>query len=455
MTLIESARSGPTASWLAERIPGRSALEIGAGIEALIRDGDLGEGAQLPTIRELARALDLSVGTILIAWGRLRELGLIETHRRGGTVVRSVSKRPSAFRGWHELDFTGVAPDISLQPDLSRAVLDSLGVSDLNAWGRDYMTERLLGAVEKEWPFEAEAWATAGGGTEALLLATAAAAPPGSVIAVDEPVSPGLLDTLRDLELTAVGVAADEEGPTVESLRAALAKRPKAFVFQPGAAFAARPPASARRIRELADVIRAHDEKITIVEDDAIGPLAEQTPLTLGTELPGQVIRVRSYCKAYGIDVRTSVIGGSRELVERSIQLRSHGVGSNSRILQNTLAYLIRSEAANSDVALARETYAARKQLLVAALGARGITVHTGPDSIVLWIEVADETETILRLASRGIAVGSGSRSFVAPLNQQLIRVSPMQLPDSPELVEQFAEILADATSRAGREFFE
>lgn len=453
MTLIESLRSTPSAAWLAERVSGRSAVDIGTSIERLIREGELSDGAQLPTIRGLARELDVSVGTILIAWGRLRDLGLVDTHRRGGTIVRSAAKRPSTFRGWHDLDFTGVAPDISLQPDLSRAVLDSLSVSDLNVYGRDYMTERLRGVVEKEWPFAAEAWTTAGGGTEALLLAIAAAAPPGSVVAVDEPVSPGLLDTLRDLQLTPVAVSSDDEGPSVDSFAEALLRSPSAFVFQPGSAFGARPAASARRIQQLAELIRAHSEPIAIVEDDAIGPLAEQTALSLGGELPGQVIRVRAYCKAYGIDVRTSVIGGSRELVERSIQLRSHGVGSNSRILQNTLAYLIRSEAADADVALARETYARRKNQLVAALESRGVVVHSGPESIVLWIEVADETEAMLRLASRGISVGSGSRSFVTPQAQPVIRVSPMQLPDAQELVDQLADILASATT-PGREFF-
>jgi len=82
------------------------------------------------------------------------------------------------------------------------------------------MTNRLQAAVETHWPFPAEAWATAGGGTEALLLAISAAAPRGSTVAVDEPVVPGFLDTLNDLGITAVGVSADTHGPTPASLRA-------------------------------------------------------------------------------------------------------------------------------------------------------------------------------------------------------------------------------------------
>ncbi|MGO4276979.1 aminotransferase class I/II-fold pyridoxal phosphate-dependent enzyme, partial [Paenibacillus sp. TAF58] len=123
-------------------------------------------------------------------------------------------------------------------------------------------------------------------------------------------------------------------------------------------------------------------KRIWVVEDDSIGPLAREESPSVGEFLPGQVIRIRSYCKAYGIDVRTSVVAGARELVDRAVQLRSHGVGSNSRILQNTLAYLIRSRAAEQSVETARAAYASRRDALLAALDAEGLTARSGPGSL-------------------------------------------------------------------------
>jgi DNA-binding transcriptional MocR family regulator len=461
-----------TSEWLLERIPGRTSEEVAAAITELVDDGELVDGSRLPTIRDMAKTAGMSVGAVLTAWNLLRDAGLIETHRRGGTIVTTtatgtspsfaITDEADGFAGWASVDLAQSAPDISLQPELGDALLSTLDAKNLNVFGRDQMTDRLLDAVTPTWPFQPEAWATAGGGTEALLLATAAAAPPGSVVAVDEPVGPGFLDTLRELELTPVGVAADDQGPTVESLRAALASNPVAFVFQPGAPFAVRHAVTRSRARDLAEVLAAHSadaaepgKRIWVVEDDSIGPLAREESPSVGEFLPGQVIRIRSYCKAYGIDVRTSVVAGARELVDRAVQLRSHGVGSNSRILQNTLAYLIRSRAAEQSVETARAAYASRRDALLAALDAEGLTARSGPGSLVVWVEVSDETEALISLARKGISLGAGSKSFVTPPPTPLVRISVTQLPDDPALLRELAATIAKAARGTLREFFD
>lgn len=460
MSVMDPQPIAVDAAWLMEQIPGRGAQEIGVGVETLIVSGQLAAGAQLPTIRELAKAAGVSVGTVLTAWNHLRDLDLIETRRRGGTVVRPPavpSREPRADADWSTIDLQQGAPDLLLQPNLTAALLDSLTAPNLNVFGREYMTDRLHAAVVPEWPFPAEAWTTAGGGTEALLLATAAAAAPGSSVAIDEPASPGFLDTLRDLGLTPLPVAVDEDGPDPASLQEALDAGASAFVYQPGAPFASRHVVTRERARDLADVLaRPRNAHVIVVEDDSIGPLSPVEPPTVGTALPERVLRVRSYCKAYGIDVRTSVIGGPRSLVDRTIALRSHGVGSNSRILQNTLAYLVTSDAVAAEVDAARERYHARRRMLRTALEKRGLTVHGVEGGIVLWVEVTSETDALVMLAAQGILAGAGSKSFVSPLDREMIRLSPLQLPeDRPELFERLADAVADAARGGRREFFD
>jgi DNA-binding transcriptional MocR family regulator len=483
IVVMKSDRKVVASEWLVERLSERSAAGISELVAALIGSGELEFGTRLPTVRDFAQAADTSIGTVLAAWNALREQGLIATHRRGGTIVTAPPAAPATgkpFGGWAEIDLAQSAPDISLQPELGDALLSTLDAKDLNVFGREHMTDRLQAAVEPTWPFRAEAWTTAGGGTEALLLATAAAAPPGSVVAVDEPLSPGFLDTLRDLELTPIGIAADDDGPTPESLRAALAAGAVAVVLQPGAPFAVRHSLTPARAEELAAVLAdavagapdasappppsrtaaaepapAAPAPVWVVEDDSIGPLAAAEPPSLGAFLPDRVIRIRSYCKAYGIDVRTSVIAGAKELVDRSIRMRSFGVGSNSRILQNTLAYLVTSPAARDSVDAARAAYAARRSALLDALEVEGVTVHSGPGSLVVWVAVADETDAALALARRGIYVGVGAKSFVTTLPAPLIRISVTQLPDDPARVAELARAVADAASGAEREYFD
>lgn len=441
---------------------GRSAAELRDGVTRLVSARELSPGTQLPTIRDFAKVAGISVGTVADAWGALRENGLIETHRRGGTSIAAgaVERAPEprvapSFAGWSNVDLVQSNADVSLQPALGPALVSALDAANLNASGRDYMTERLRAAVEPSWPFVAEAWMTAGGGTEALLLATAAAAPPGSIVAVDEPVVPGYLETLRDLGVTAIGLSSDEHGPTPESLREAIDAGAVAFVFQPGGPFALDRSVSQRRATELAEVVLAHPSPVWVIEDDSVGPLALETPPSMGEVIPDRVLRIRTFCKAYGIDIRTSVLGGSRELVQRSIAQRSYGLGSNSRILQNALAYLIDDRAANDDVARARERYSSRRAILVEELTKSGLRPLSGPDSLVVWIEVEREVDALVALASRGISVGSGRKTFVSLPDRGLLRISVTQLPDDRSRIAELAALVAGAVHGTLREYFD
>ena len=452
------------AAQLVAQIDGQTSAKIYAEITRLITDGILLPGTRLPTIRDVAREASVSVGLIADAWGQLRDAGLVDTRRRGGTRVAPRASEPqpaaSRFPGWSQVDLLLCSPDVSLQPALGAALLSSLGQENLNAWGRDFMTNPLRAAVEPHWPFAAEGWMTAGGGTEALLLATAAAAPRGSVVAVDEPLSPGYLDTLKDLGVTPIGVRSDADGPLPASLREALAHNPVAFIYQPGAPFAVDHVLTQQRADELGAVLLDHNatsgqNPVWVIEDDSIGPLASVDPPSIGHLMPERVLRIRTFCKAYGTDLRTSVLGGSRALIERAILERSHGVGSNSRILQNALAWLVTDAPTETLVRSARERYRSRKQLLLDALSAAGLVAHSGPESLVVWIEVEDETRALLALAGQGISVGSGSKSFVTAPDPHLVRVSITQLPDSAEPVRQFANLLAGAASGSLREYFD
>ncbi len=62
--------------------------QITEGIKNLIETGELKEGAILPSIRNLASQLDLSINTVARAYQDLERVGLIETGGRKGTFVR-------------------------------------------------------------------------------------------------------------------------------------------------------------------------------------------------------------------------------------------------------------------------------------------------------------------------------------------------------------------------------
>ncbi|MFT4043000.1 MAG: GntR family transcriptional regulator [Gordonia sp. (in: high G+C Gram-positive bacteria)] len=440
-------------------------------VAALIRSGSLAPGTRLPTVRELAATGAISANSVLSAWQSLRDLGLIQTRRRGGTVVLTPHspQQPTSFTGWHNVDFAWSAPDTRLHPDLHDALISSLTTETLHDFAREIITPRLRETVAAQWPFQAQAWTSVGGGTEALLLAVEAAAPPGSLVAVDEPLAPGVLDTLAELGVHPIGLDVDAYGPTPISLAAAIDRGVTAIILQPGAPFALRHTVTPTRIAELADIInravanRADGDRagvdrqatpLWVIEDDPLGPLDNRTIPSMGAMVAGRVLKIRSFCRTYGIDVRTSVLGGPRELIERVLMLRSHGVAANSRILQNTLAYLIRSQRTAEEIRLARNRYAARRSMLLARLEHHGIHAESGPQSLVVWVKVADETKAAMALLRHGITVGTGSSAFVRDHHPPLLRLSVMQLPDDTDRIDELVGYLTDAIGPPTREYF-
>jgi DNA-binding transcriptional regulator YhcF (GntR family) len=74
--------------------------QIAAGIAA----GQLEAGAKLPTVRRLAGDLGLAANTVARAYRELEADGVITTHGRAGTFVRSdVLDRPAAQSGAADL----------------------------------------------------------------------------------------------------------------------------------------------------------------------------------------------------------------------------------------------------------------------------------------------------------------------------------------------------------------
>lgn len=84
------------AQQLSDRTPAGIAGQIGQLIEHKILPVD----SRLPTVRDLAQELGVSVGTVAQAWSHLRGQGLVETRRRGGTRVLPRARRLAE-------DFTG------------------------------------------------------------------------------------------------------------------------------------------------------------------------------------------------------------------------------------------------------------------------------------------------------------------------------------------------------------
>lgn len=432
------------AETLAQQLSERSPTGIAEQIRRMVASGHLSAGMRLPTVRDVAQEIGVSVGTIAQAWGILREENVVETRRRGGTrILDADQRRARSFGGWASVDLLMHSPDAALFPPLTDAVTKALSHQEFNRWSRENIVADLQKVAQQAWPYQPEAWTAAGGGTEGLWMAVSAAASPGEAIAVELPAAPGVLDILRDAGLTPLGVGTDESGPLPAELQSALEAGARAFLHCPDGAFADRHTLTAERAEELRSVLA--DSSAAVIEDDPLGPLSAAAPASLAALLPERSLRVSAYCRAFGVDLRTAVVGGARHLVDAAVLSRTGGLGSDSRLLQQIIVSAMKDFRTPRRLELARERYTLRRRLALESLAAVGLTARSAEGSWSLWVEVRDEQTAALALSSRGVIVGVGSAAFTEAPPKGLLRLSAAQLPEDSAKLDELAQLIAQA----------
>lgn len=451
--------------WLASHVEAPGSDGIATSLAQIITSGRIAQGSRLPTVRDFASVLGTSASTVAAAWSTLRAKGLIETRRRGGTVVVNPAAEAEGLKlaprqwldsvdiAWASIDLSRGSADPALQPDLAPALNAGLQVNHLHAAEKEHMVEALRNAVAPTWPCTPQAWTTAGGGTEGMLLALQAATRPGDKIAIEEPTSPRLLALLELLKVQAIPVACDNQGPLAHALEAALAQKPTALLYQLRAQMPTGSALSAARRDELAQVLESHPE-VVVLEDDHMGTVSTAPAHSMSEQLPDRTLLVRAYCRAFGVDLRTSILGGSARIIQSIEDYRSDRVAMTSRIFQGALAFLLTDPVAVATLERARLSYAHRRHALAQALSDHGFDIEEGT-GLTLWVPVADETAAIVNLASQGVVLGSGSHCFIGPGQAPHIRVAISRLPDDVNRIKELADLIAKGVNRPRREDFD
>lgn len=433
-------------TWFAEKLSDRTIRGIALETSALIRAGALPVGAKLPPIRDLAFSLGVSPATISEAWSELRKQKIITGRGRNGTWVsgdRFIAKperlASSGHYGSGVLDLTMAVPDQRLLPPLEKALAYGAQAEDLNSYERSRILPELETEVRKTWPYDAEAFLTMNGGYNAVYTAIHALVTPGAPVAIEEPTAMRLLDILEHIGAHIIPVKCDADGPLPSSLQEALRHKPVVFLFQPRLHSVTGRTVTAGRMWELADVLRGSDT--LIIEDDGVADIAETPRRSLGAEFPDRVIHILSFSKTLGPDLRLAALSSTKAIVEQIQSYRSFSAAWTSRILQASVAWLLRDPATDDIVRNAREIYQKRRDGLTERLAARGVEATVGR-GLCAWVTVETEPFAMVTLAARGIAAQPGNKFSVLRGNH--LRVATSTLEDR-------AEEVADAIALAAR----
>lgn len=448
-----------------DRTVGPRYQRLAAFIGEAVRGGEFRAGERLPTVRELATRLGVSVTTVVNAYNALRGEGIIRGEVGRGTFVTGVepepvraAEPPAELRGvlaWRrralanaEHRLAATYPDAV---DLMRGSADSAFLP-VRAIKRAYASvARELTADDVQYPtrmdpdpelvetllarFEADGVPAGPGevmvGNSAIqfvfLMAEVLRRERPSTwpitVAVEEPGYQAAMDVLERAGCTLIGMSADEQGVRPRGLAAALEAGATLVVLTPRAGNPTGAGWTPQRRDDLARELAAHPAA-WVIEDDYFADGAETAPgsLIADPSIATRVLHVRGFAKVLAPDLRLAAAVAKPELHAALTQTRMLTDGWTSRTSQRVLARVMAAPETHDLLARARAAYAERRAAAVAALdaglGAVGGGVQHAREGLYCWITLppgSDAGLVVESTARQGFLVAAGEPFFVRP----------------------------------------
>lgn len=448
----------------APALKGRPAPLYEALAEAIAEDcarGRLKAGDQLPTHRELADRLGVTVGTVSRGYSEAARRGLLSGEVGRGTFVRGPGPEPASLADADAafvdlgVNHPPASPTEAHARALSRSLLDLGGRADL---------ARLLDyPLEGGHPAHRDAAATwirrlgldvradqvlvCGGSQHGLMAALSVLLDPGDVLLVEELTYPGLKATANLLRLRLRPVALDGHGMRADALEEASRDRQaKAVYCVPTIQNPTASVMPADRRRALADVIRARG--LALVEDDVHARLAEAPP-PIASLVPEKTVYITSTSKTLAPGLRIGFIAAPPPLVGRLAAAIRATIWAAAPLMAEVVAGWIRDGTADALVAERRREAALRHDKARQLLAGARYSAH--PNGYHLWLELPRgwrSEEFAAAARRRGVAVTAADAFLTGGPAPHAVRVC-LGGPSSRTAVElglqRVAETLASA----------
>lgn len=430
-------------------ITGTTASEIAASVRALHERGALRRGDALPPVRELAARLRVNRNTAVAAYRLLAQAGVVTARGRAGTVIAGIDA--VAQEGYAQdsiLRDVGTGnPDAGRIPDLTAALAGAVGRPVL--YGEPVidptLEERALAWVSGDLPGQPVRITVTNGAVDAVERLLAQALLRDDAVALEDPCFLASIHTVRHGGYRAVPVPVDDEGMTVDGLRAALDAGVRAIICTPRAQNPTGATLSPGRAADLRGLLAEHPY-VLIIEDDHFSMLSQRRYESLIGPEHRRFALVRSVSKFLGPDMCLAVAATDRETAERLAFRLSPGTTWVSHILQRLVLAQLTDEAALAEIAAAGRHYAARNTAFAAGLTARGLPTEA-LDGLNLWVALPVEARLVAeRLMRRGWLARTGDEFQLAehPVPSHHLRLTVHDLTD-----EESARLLDDLTEAA------
>lgn len=226
-------------------------------------------------------------------------------------------------------------------------------------------------------------------------------------VALEDPCFLASIHTVRLGGYRAVPVPVDDEGMTVEGLRAALDAGVRAIISTPRAQNPTGVTLTPERAAALREVLADHPY-VLIIEDDHFSLLSPHAYATLIGPQHRRYALVRSVSKFLGPDMCLALAATDPTTAERLSLRLSPGTTWVSHLLQRLAHAQLTDASARTQISTASAHYAERNAAFAAALETHGISTSS-VDGLSLWVRLtAPARTTAERLMRRGWLARTG-----------------------------------------------
>jgi DNA-binding transcriptional MocR family regulator len=449
-------------------------------IRSQIASRSLAPGAKLPSIRTIARTMQVSKSTVVEAYDRLAAEGVIRS-RPGSGFYSAAPLAPLSLselaprldraidpfwvsRQSLEAQGTVLKPGCGWLPDswmpeaeirrslrnLAR-IKDTAGLTDYGtplglASLRGFLSRRM---AEQGFQAAPDQILLTDSGTQAIDLVCRLLIQPGDVVLVDDPCYFNFLALLRAHQVTIIGVPYTPTGPDLSRFEQALTEyRPRLYVTNSGLHNPTGASLSAVTAHRLLKLAEQHG--LTIVEDDIFADF-ETDPAPRLAALDGleRVVRIGSFSKTLSAAFRCGYIAARPDWIEKLTDLRIATGFASSRLSEELVLTVLGSSGYRKHLETLRARLARAMAATIPRLRTLGIQPWIEPQAgMLVWSRLPDDLDAaaVARLALQDdVVLAPGNVFSVTQSASNFLRFNVAQCGD-----ERIVRVL-DTAMRAAR----
>lgn len=448
-------------AWLPD-LDGRTGPRYRAITEAMadaIRGGVLTPGTRLPTHRDLAWKLGVTVGTVTRAYKEATARGLIDGEIGRGTFVRD-----PRIRGWGQVADNDAPIDFGLNFPPCQDVTEEALRRTLAEIASDNRAPALTiydpsggrpahRAALAQWlrgmgmPADTDGTVVTSGAQHGIALALSAAFEPGDVVLCERLTHPGFKSAATARHLRTIGIDMDADGVIPEALEAAIRQhRAKGVFLIPTLQNPTTSVLPATRRQSVAGIVSRHN--VLLIEDDIYRAFADHAPPPIAALAPEHSIYLAAASKHLAPGLRVGALHAPAVLHPRILAALRDTLWMTPPLTVEILVRWLADGTADRLTVAKRDEQMARGQLARARLNrwlapAPAASPH-------LWLAVPEpwRGSAAAALVERGVTVADGPVFAVAPgAGRDHLRIA-LGRPADLAAVQRGVDLIGDTLSR-------